>query len=128
MPAGERTSTAWRVAFGLAALVNVVAVYAPSDAGGGELFPSADKVGHLVLFALVALTGARAGLPLVPLALVLAVHAVTSEVVQEVALAGRAGDLWDAVADLAGTAVGLVLGRGRETPRGARWPPWRTSR
>jgi hypothetical protein len=98
----------WLV-FAAAVVVNVLAVYAPSDVGGGAALPYADKLAHVLLFAAVSFTGRRAGVPGGPLLALLATHAITSEVVQGVLLAGRSGDPWDAVADLTGTLVGYVM-------------------
>jgi len=98
-----------RLAFAAAVVLNLVAVYSPSDAGGAALFPSADKLGHVLVFGLVAWTGRLVRLPAVPLSAVLVAHAVVSEVVQAALLSRRAGDPGDVVADVAGVLLGLVL-------------------
>ena len=79
---------------------------------GSQPFPGADKVVHLLLFALLAASARwRFGGGLPVLALV-AVYAVVSEVVQAVALAERSGDPVDVVADLLGAGLGwLAAGR-----------------
>ena len=85
---------------------------------GSEPFPGADKVVHLLLFALLAASARRrfGSGPLV-LALV-AVYAVVSEVVQGLALAERSGDPLDVVADLLGAGLGwLAAGRVVEASR-----------
>ena len=53
-------------------------------------------------------------------ALVFAVHAPLSEIVQHVVLPGRSGDVWDAVVDVVGVGLGVlalvlprVVGAGR---------------
>lgn len=103
-----------RLAFAAAVVLNLVAVYSPSDAGGAALFPYADKLAHVLVFGLVAWTGRLVGLPAVPLFAVLGVHAVVSEVVQAALLPGRAGDPGDVAADVAGVLLGLALAaRGR---------------
>jgi VanZ family protein len=85
-------------------------LFGPTNPGDGP-FPGADKVVHVVLFALLAgtarwfLGGTRAVL------LLLAVYAAGSEVVQGVVLAGRSGDPLDVVADLVGVALGWVAAR-----------------
>ncbi|WP_299442538.1 VanZ family protein [uncultured Phycicoccus sp.] len=91
-------------ALGAALLVQVVVLYAPQ--GTGDLpFPHADKVVHLVVFFVPALLALAARLPARAVVALLAVHAVVSEVVQGVVLAGRSGDPLDALADLAGVAL-----------------------
>lgn len=108
---GARVAThGARVAFAVAVGVNLVAVYAPSAAGAG-LFPHADKVAHLLVFAAVAATGVPAGVPIRWLAGLLVAHAVLSEIVQAVWLTQRSGDPGDVVADLVGIGLGLVVGR-----------------
>ena len=42
-------------------------------------------------------------------AVVFAVHAPLSEVIQHVVLPGRSGDVWDAVVDLAGVGLGAAV-------------------
>lgn len=97
--------------FACSVVVNLVAVYAPSDEGAGSLFPGADKLGHIVVFAAVAWTGRRAGVAAAVLGLALTAHAVTSELVQAAVLPQRSGDPRDVVADLLGAALGLWLTR-----------------
>ena len=77
--------------------------------GGGELpFPAADKVVHVVLFALLAATTRwRFGRAWWLLAVV-AAYAVVSEIVQGVALDERSGDVVDVVADLLGAGLGWL--------------------
>jgi hypothetical protein len=115
-----------RAAFVAAVLLNLVVLFSPR-AGGGQLFPHADSVVHVVVFALVAVTGRLAGLPAGPLGLVLVVHAVESELVQHYWLTQRSGDPVDAVSDVVGVLVGLLLawmlarrGPRAGTPRAAR--------
>lgn len=77
----------------------------PPDAGGLS-FPGLDKLAHVVIFALPtwALVRAvpRAWMGVVPML----VHVPVSELVQHFYLGQRTGDVWDAVADLVGVAVG----------------------
>jgi hypothetical protein len=112
---GKDWSRAWSWArllvFAAAVVLNVVVVFWPSPpAGAGQLFPQVDKVAHILVFAVVAWTGVRVPLPLVPLVGLLAAHAVESELVQHFLLTQRSGDALDAVADLAGVLLGLLLG------------------
>ena len=85
-------------------------LFGPTNAGDGP-FPGADKVVHVVLFALLATTARwRFGAGRTVLLGVVA-YAAGSEVVQGVVLAGRSGDPADEVADPAGVALGWGLGR-----------------
>lgn len=97
----------WRALFAAALVVQLVVLYwpGPVDAGG---VPGLDKVAHAAVFAAAALTGRRAGVPLALLVGGLVLHAVVSEVLQGTLLDARSADPWDAVADLAGIAIGLV--------------------
>ncbi len=115
--AAGRRRTGWWVAFGVSAMVNVVAVYAPA-AGGGGLFAHADKLAHLLLFAVVGFTGRRAGVPGGLLLAVLVGHAVVSEAVQALTLPQRSGDAGDVGADVLGSLVGVWLGGGRRISPG----------
>lgn len=93
-------------------------LYAP-DAPGTAPFPQADKVVHAILFAAptaMALLGPVAPRLVLPL---LVLHAPVSEAVQAWALRGRTGDVWDAVADLAGILLTVGLWRLLGAPRAA---------
>lgn len=107
----SRSSTALAVlawgAFGLAVATNVWGLYAPSQPGP-SLFPGFDKIAHLGSFALLAFTGLLAGIRPRPLLIVLALHAVLSEVLQAAVLPDRSGDVADLGADLAGLVLGTV--------------------
>ena len=104
-----------RWAFALAVVVQLVALYWPRPVETGTSLP-VDKLVHAAVFGAVLWTGGRAGLPVRPLAAVLAVHAGVSEVVQGTLL-DRDGNVPDALADLAGLVVAwLLLRRGRPTP------------
>jgi hypothetical protein len=96
------------LAFTLACLINLYAVYWPTEPAPTGGIPYADKVAHFGIFALVALTGRWAGVPLRWLAPLLVVQAVGSEIVQGTLESdGRDGNAFDALADLIGSAVGL---------------------
>jgi hypothetical protein len=64
---------------------------------------------HAVIFGMVLGAAARARLPILPVGVLLAVHAVVSELVQHYLLAGRSGDPTDSIADLAGVAIVAVF-------------------
>jgi VanZ family protein len=70
---------------------------------------------HAAVFAAVAFTGRRAGVPWTVLGVVLVLHAGLSEVIQAMLLPHRQGDPQDVVADVAGTLLGLLAG-GRRRP------------
>jgi VanZ family protein len=100
----------------LAILVHLVALYLPGDPQGTiELpwLPGADKVVHLLLFAVpVYLLGRltrRVGL----VAGLFAVHAGVSELVQLWLIPYRDGDVFDALADLTGVVLAVLLLRKR---------------
>jgi hypothetical protein len=99
-----------RVAFGLAVAVNLAVLYYPRHVAQGGI-PGIDKVVHIVVFAAVAWTGVRAGLPVRWLLAVLVVHAVSSELVQHFLLTNRSGDPADSVADVLGAVLGVGAGR-----------------
>lgn len=99
------------LAFGLACAIQLYALYIPQlpDTGGG--IPGLDKVGHAGIFALVMVTGVLAGVRPRLLAVLLAVHAVGSEILQHLLLPNRTGDVWDLLADGAGITMGWLLTR-----------------
>jgi hypothetical protein len=98
------------VALALAVAVNLVILFWPRPAGPDGP-PGLDKLVHLVTFATLALTGLRAGAAARWLLPVLVVHAAASEVLQELLLSRRSGDLRDVVADLGGVLAGTLLAR-----------------
>jgi VanZ family protein len=97
--------------FVLVVLVSVVVLFSPASATPSGLPPGVDKITHLVLFAALAWTGRRAGLPVGGLAVGLVAYAVASEVLQAVLPFGRDADPLDAVADVVGAALGLIATR-----------------
>jgi VanZ family protein len=102
--------TAARLVFGLTLLINLAAVYWPSEpVPGPQVVPHLDKLGHVVVFAALVFTGRLARFPVLPLVVLVAVHAVVSEVLQHVLYTRRSGDPWDVVADWVGIAVGAAL-------------------
>jgi hypothetical protein len=79
--AARRMLTGW-APFAAAVLVSFVVLFAPESATPSTLPPGIDKVIHLALFAALAWTGRRAGLPVVGLAVGLMLYAAGSEVLQ----------------------------------------------
>ena len=89
------------------------ALYAPSLPDlGTSWVPFADKIGHVIVFALATWALLRV-LDLRLVMVLMAIQLVVSEVVQGLFLPGRSGDVWDAAADALGIAVG--------------WWTWRTA-
>lgn len=97
----------WGV-LGLAVLVQVRVLYTP-DVPGAAPFPHADKVIHTVVFAVPVLLAVLARVRLAVAAGVSAVHAPVSEMVQATWVPGRSGDPLDALADLVGVGVAVLV-------------------
>lgn len=93
----------------VALAVQLIGLYSPSQPGPQSQLPL-DKIAHFTMFAAVAVTALGVGWPARWVGPLLAAHAGLSEVVQAQLLPNRAGDPGDVVADLIGTAVGLLLG------------------
>jgi hypothetical protein len=98
-----------RAAFAASVVANFAALYWPRAVSQGPI-PSADKIVHIALFAVVAATGLCARVPLGWLAGLLVAQAVTSELVQHWFLPHRTGDPADVAADLVGVALGVFVG------------------
>ena len=98
----------WRLAFAVALVANAAMVYLPVAVGPPSELPFLDKVVHAASFALIAVTGCKARVPLVLLVVLVAGQAVVSEVVQATVTGlNRDGDWADVVADLVGGALGI---------------------
>jgi len=95
----------WRVAFGVALVVQLIAVYSPVGPGGPQI-SRLDKIVHVFIFAAPALAALMVGIRARWALGILAVHAPVSELIQHFALPHRAGDVLDVMADLVGVAVG----------------------
>ena len=96
-----------RGAFALAVLVSLVVLFAPADEVPAAL-PGVDTVVHVLLFAVLALSGRWAGAGPAVLAVGLTGYGALSEVLQAVTPLARTGSVADLLADLAGVAVGLL--------------------
>ncbi len=98
----------WRVAFGVALAVQLIAVYSPQGLAGPGI-TGLDKVVHVSIFFAPALAllmmGVRARWALG----ILALHAPVSELIQHFFLPHRSGDVFDALADLGGVALGWFV-------------------
>lgn len=109
-----RCAPAWLAASAVAVAAQFYGLYRPSGPPAPPWFPAADKVGHLLGFAipvgLVSITlerygrvGRRAGVVVLAL---FAAQAVVSELVQGAFYRYRSGDPYDLLADLAGMLLG----------------------
>ena len=97
-----------RGVFAVAVLVSLAVLFAPpSDVPTSP--PGVDKVVHLLLFLLLAVTGRWAGVGRAVLAAVLVLYAAGSEVVQGLPIVGRDSSVLDGCADVLGIAAGLAL-------------------
>jgi len=106
-PSPQAPKSLWRLAFGAAVAVQLVAVYAPSGPQGVEV-TGLDKVVHAAIFFAPALAALMMGVPARWALGILALHAPVSELIQHFALPGRDGDVFDVIADLAGVVLGLL--------------------
>ena len=112
------SAAAWRSVFGVVVVVSAYVLLAPDD-GTPSVLPDLDKLVHVLVFAALAFTGRRAGLPLAPLVVGLLLYAGGSELLQGTDLLGRSRSGWDALADAAGIAVGAAAAGRRRGPRHA---------
>jgi VanZ family protein len=97
-----------RWTFAVAVLVSLAVLFAPpSDVPSSP--PGVDKLVHLGLFLLLALTGRWAGVRRVALGAVLVGYAAVSEVVQGLDVVGRSASFADWCADVLGMIAGLLL-------------------
>ena len=97
----------WRLAFGVALAVQLIAVYSPHGLAGPEI-NGLDKVVHLSIFFAPALAALMMGIRARWALGILALHAPVSELIQHFALPQRSGDVFDVVADLSGVALGWL--------------------
>lgn len=100
----------WQAAFVVAFIGQCLALYWPRTPTVSPGLPS-DKIVHVLLFAVVAAIGVRAGLPRAWVIGLLLSQAVLSELIQEWFLSGRGGDVRDLAADALGIAIGILAGR-----------------
>lgn len=108
MPSLRISGAVARAGFVVAVLVSLVVLFAP----GPDVPPSppgVDKIVHASLFALLAATGAWAGLNRRVLVVALPVYAALSEVIQSLAPLQRDGSFGDLLADLAGVCLALLV-------------------
>lgn len=112
-PGGGAAGRGWLPTLaGLALVVQLVAVYLPGSPGGGlELpwLPGADKAVHVLVFGVPVYLFGRLTRRVGLVAGVFAVHAVVSELVQWRFIPYRDGDPFDALADLVGIGLAVLL-------------------
>jgi hypothetical protein len=90
--------------------VSLAVLFAPpSDVPSSP--PGVDKLVHLTLFAVLALTGRWAGIGRGVLSVALVLYAAVSELLQGTDLVDRDASTGDLVADSAGVLAGLLLWR-----------------
>ena len=104
-PNPRKPNRLWRLAFGVALAVQLIAVYAPVGPGGPEI-NGLDKMVHVSIFFAPALALLMMGIRARWALGILAVHAPVSELIQHFFLAHRSGDVFDALADLSGVGLG----------------------
>ena len=95
----------WRLAFGLALAVQLIAVYSPQGLVGPGI-TGLDKVVHVSIFFAPAVALLMMGIRARWALGILALHAPVSELIQHFFLPHRSGDVFDALADLSGVALG----------------------
>ena len=102
---GRNPKRLWRLAFGVALVVQLITVYASGGPAGPEI-KGLDKVVHVLIFAAPAIAALMAGIRARWALGILAVHAPVSELIQHFGLPSRSGDVLDVVADLGGVVLG----------------------
>lgn len=95
----------------LAVGVQLVVLYAPRTPSVDTGALPVDKAVHFVAFAVPTACLVWAGVPVRLAVGAMAVHAPISEVVQHYLFPYRSGEVGDLVADMAGVAVGGLVGR-----------------
>ena len=98
----------WRWALGVALAVQLIALYAPRAPAGPQVI-GFDKVIHLSIFAAPAFAALVVGIRARWALGILAVHAPISELIQHFVLPHRSGDVFDAIADLSGVLLGVLV-------------------
>ena len=95
----------WRLVLGVALVVQLIAVYSPQGLAGPGI-TGLDKVVHVSIFFAPAVALLMMGIRARWALGILAVHAPVSELIQHFFLPQRSGDVFDALADLSGVALG----------------------
>ena len=103
---GQRAAGRW-AAFGLALVVSAVLLFSPGSRVPTDP-PWADEATHLLVFAVLAVTGLRCPVPARTLLGMLAGYAVASELVQVLLPIDRSGTVRDVLVDVVGLALGVA--------------------
>lgn len=98
----------WGFAFVVVLAIHLGALYWPRVAIEGPVTWT-DKVVHPLLFLVPVVVGSLWWRRVLPVAVVFAMHAPVSELVQHYLLPHRSGDPWDAAADLLGVVLGVLV-------------------
>jgi VanZ family protein len=96
-----------RGAFAVVSLVSLAVLFVPGD-GVPAAPPGVDKLIHVVLFLVLAVSGRWAGIRPGALGALLVGYGAVSEVVQWLAPLERSGSVADWLADVVGVALGLL--------------------
>jgi hypothetical protein len=97
-----------RGVFAVAVLVSLAVLFMPG-ADVPSAPPGADKVVHVCLFAVLAVTGGWAGIGRGALARLLVLYATVSELIQGIPALHRDASVGDWVADVCGGLLGLLV-------------------
>ena len=97
-----------RGAFAVAVLVSLAVLFTPASDVPSAPF-GVDKAVHVVVFAVLALTGRWAGFRRPPLVILLTGYAAVCEVVQQLSPLGRSASVGDWLADVIGLLCGVLL-------------------
>ncbi|MCZ2806845.1 VanZ family protein [Modestobacter sp. VKM Ac-2983] len=97
-----------RGVFAVVVLVSLAVLFTPAS-GVPSAPAGVDKVVHVLLFAVLAVSGRWAGVGRGVLAVVLVVYASVSELLQSLPVLNRSTSVADLLADVAGVAVGLLI-------------------
>ena len=89
--------------------LQLLALYLPGDPVMVPAATNLDKLAHAALFALPVYFFGRLTRRVGLVAGLFAVHAVASELIQGTFLPNRDGSIWDALADLVGIALAVLL-------------------
>jgi len=103
----RKQSRLWLAVLVVVLAVQLISLYSPEVPAGPQI-AGIDKVIHILIFAAPALAALMAGLSVLWVIGILAVHAPVSELIQHFALSGRSGDPFDMLADFAGIAIGVL--------------------
>lgn len=103
----QRAAGRW-AAFGLALVISAVLLFSPGSRVPTDP-PWADEATHLLVFAVLAVTGLRCPVPARTLLGVLAGYAAASELVQVLLPIDRSGTVRDVLVDVVGVGLGAVV-------------------